>query len=421
MTTSDLWEPWRVPLFRRFLIARFLSAFSNRMIGVAIGWQVFDRTNSEFASGMVGLVEIIPVFLLALPAGHLSDVRDRRGIVMASRSAMGVVAGLLCWIAWREARIEWLFACIALLAAVRTFQGPAIDNLLPRIVEERMVPRSVAWLTNVWQTASIVGPVAAGQLIDRFGAAWPVYLMEVCVAVVVVRLYASLPRVKPEPPEERTTWDAILAGGTFLRENPVLLAAISLDLFAVLFGGAVALLPAFAKKILQVDATNLGWLSSAQSIGALAMSLWLIRRPGFARAGLAILWAVAGFGAATIVFGISRNFALSLAMLFVMGALDNISVVIRSTLLLVRVPDRMRGRVSAFNDIFVGASNELGGFESGLLARWVGPVRSVVFGGLATLAVVAFTAWRAPALRNLASLEPVAEPAPGEASPSGLV
>ncbi|MFM7320819.1 MAG: MFS transporter, partial [Armatimonadota bacterium] len=296
MSRADLWEPWRIPAFRRFLIARFLSAFSNRMVGVAIGWQVFDRTNSEFASGLVGLVEIVPVFLLALPAGHLSDVRDRRGIVLASRSAMGVVAVLLCWIALRESRIEWLFACIALLAAVRTFQGPALDNLLPRIVEERQYPRAVAWLTNVWQTASIVGPVAAGFLIDRWKAAWPVYLTEVLVALLVVRLYATLPKQAPEPPEERTTWDAILAGGRFLRENPVLLAAISLDLFAVLFGGAVALLPAFAKKILHVDATGLGWLSSAQSIGALAMSLLLIRRPGFDRAGHAMLWAVAGFG-----------------------------------------------------------------------------------------------------------------------------
>jgi MFS family permease len=403
---ESVFAPVRIPLFRRFLLARFVSAFSNRMVGVGIAWQVFDRTNSEFASGLVGLVEIIPVFLLGLPAGHLSDVKDRRSIVMATRSMMAICAAILLWTSTGQKPIEAVFAAVALLAAVRTFQGPAVDNLLPRILEPRLFPRGVAWLTNLWQFSAIVAPVAAGFLIARFDSAWPVFATELVAAPLVVWLYASLPRQKPEPPEEDTTWGSILAGGRFLKENPVLLAAISLDLFAVLFGGAVALLPAFAKKILNVGPVGLGWLTSAQSVGALAMSLVLLRWPNFRRAGAAMLWAVAGFGAATVVFGLSRSFALSFAMLFAMGALDNISVVVRSTLLLLQVPDRMRGRVSAFNDIFVGASNELGGFESGLLARFIGPVRSVVVGGLLTLGVVGFTTLVSRPLRTLGRLAP---------------
>ncbi len=406
MNDDSLLAPLRLPLFRRFLLARFLSAFSNRMVGVGIAWQVFDRTNSEFASGLVGLVEIVPVFLLGLPAGHLSDVKDRRSIVLATRSLMAVCAAVLLWTADGRHPIEAVFAAVAVLAAVRTFQGPAVDNLLPRIVEPGLFPRAVAWLTNCWQFSSIVAPIAAGFLIARMKSAWPVFAAELAIAPLVVWLYTSLPRQKPQPPEEDTTWGSILAGGQFLRENPVLLAAISLDLFAVLFGGAVVLLPSFAKKVLQVGPVGLGWLSSAQSIGAFAMSLVLLRWPSFRKAGAAMLWAVAGFGAATVVFGVSRSFALSFAMLFAMGALDNISVVVRSTLLLLQVPDKMRGRVSAFNDIFVGASNELGGFESGLLARFVGPVRSVVYGGLLTLGVVGFTAVVSKPLRTLGRLVP---------------
>ena len=404
MRDTETFAPLRLPLFRRFLAARFLSAFSNRMVGVGIAWQVFDRTNSEFASGMVGLVEIIPVFLLGLPAGHLSDVRDRRSIVMVTRSLMAVCAAVLLWTSLGRQPIESVFAAVALLAAVRTFQGPAVDNLLPRLVEPRLFPRAVAWLTNLWQFSSIVAPVAAGWMIARTNSAWPVFALELVTAPVVVWLYGTLPKQAPTPPQEDTTWGSIMAGGRFLRENPVLLAAISLDLFAVLFGGAVALLPAFSKKILQVGPVGLGWLTSAQSMGALAMSLVLLRWPTFRRAGAAMLWAVAGFGVATVVFGLSRSFALSFAMLFAMGALDNISVVVRSTLLLLHVPDAMRGRVSAFNDIFVGASNELGGFESGLLARFVGPVRSVVFGGLVTLSVVGLTAVLSKPLRSLGRL-----------------
>lgn len=410
MNPDDPLAPLRLPAFRSFLVARFLSSLGGRMVGVAIAWQVFERTNSEFASGLVGLTEIVPVFLLALPAGHLCDVRDRRGIVLAARSAMALCTAGLLATSLANLPIQAVFVCIALLAAVRTFHSPALDNLLPRIVPEALFPRSVTWLTNTWQTAAIGGPILAGWMIARARAAWPVYLAELVFAAAAVALYSRLPRRTPEPPQESTTWDSILAGGRFLRENPVLLAAISLDLFAVLFGGAVALLPSFAKKILHVGAEGLGWLAAAPSIGALAMSLVLTRWPTFRSAGKAMLWAVAGFGVATVVFAFSRLYALSLLMLALTGALDNISVVIRSTLLLLRVPDRMRGRVSAFNDIFVGASNELGGFESGLLARFVGSVWAVASGGLATLAVVAFTAWKAPDLRRLGRLAPDAEP-----------
>ena len=363
-----------------------------------------SATDSINTARLVGLTEIVPVFLLALPAGHLCDVKDRRGIALAARAGMTLVSGGLLWAALTNAPIVVFFGFIALLAMVRTFYSPALDNLLPRVVPERLFGRAIALISSTWQSAAIVGPIVAGALIRAAGSAWPVFLADIVLALVLLTLFTSLPKQTPHPPEEATTWGSILAGGQFLRDNPVLLGAITLDLFAVLFGGAVALLPAFAKKILMVGPVGLGWLNAAQSIGALLMALTLTHLPPIRRNGLVMLWAVAGFGAATIVFGVSGNFWLSMLMLAVLGAMDSVSVVVRSTLLLVRVPDRMRGRVSAFNDIFVGASNELGGFESGLLARFIGPIWAVAWGGIGTILVVLLTAWRAPELRRLGPL-----------------
>lgn len=402
---SDAFAPWRNAPFRRFVLARFLASLGSQMLGTAIGWQVYEQTRSPFALGMIGLVEIIPVFLLALPAGHLADVRDRRQIAMTVRAILALISCALAGIAFAHAPVTALFAVISLMAAVRTFYSPAVDNLLPRLVPPSQLHSAITWLSNVWQAASIVGPPIAGFAIRALGAA-PVYLADALIGLAAAFLFATLPRATPHPPEEETTWGSIAAGGRFLKENPVLLAAITLDLFAVLFGGAVALLPAFAKDILEVGPTGLGWLKAATPVGALATGFLLRHLPPFRRAGLALLWAVAGFGAAAIVFGLSTSFALSLTMLALSGALDNISVVVRSTLLLTQVPDRMRGRVSAFNDIFVGASNELGGFESGLAAKYLGIVPSVMLGGVGTLIVVALTAWRAPQLRKLGALTP---------------
>jgi MFS family permease len=354
------------------------------MQAVAVGWQIYALTHSTFALGMVGLAQFLPMFLCTLPAGHAADRWDRRTLAALSVATLGVVIGLLALGnhgGWMSPSL--LFSAVAVVGAARTFERPASQALLPALVPASEFSQAIAWSTAVFQIASIVGPSVGGILY-----AWNpsiCYGTAAVLGLVSAGLFASIATEKTRRPA--TTLASLFSGIHFIRRQPVILGSISLDLFAVLLGGATALLPAFAKDILGVGAWGLGALRSAPMVGALAMSGILLISPLRRRAGPKMFAAVIAFGLATIVFGLSRSFALSFAALVVLGAADMVSVVVRGSLVQLRTPDEMRGRVSAVNGLFIGTSNQLGEFESGITAAWWGTVPATVVGGIGTLIV----------------------------------
>lgn len=395
--------------FRLLLTSRFLTTLGGQMVGVAIGWQLYEQTHSALSLGLVGLVEVLPVLLFALYAGHLADRLDRRRLALATRAGLALCSLGLAALSYTHGSPYFIYACLLGMGIVSAFHSPASSTLLPQTVPPAIFTNAATWNSNTWQLAAALGPAVGGFVIALSRSATPVYLIDAGIGLAFLVLVASMRSRQAARGIETTTVESLTAGIRFLRQSRLLLAAITLDLFAVLLGGATALLPIFAKDILHVGPVGLGWLRSAPSAGAVAMALTIAHRPPFRQAGKTLLWAVAGFGTATVVFGLSRSFALSLAMLVVLGALDNVSVVIRSTLLLVRTPDEMRGRISAVNNIFVGMSNELGGFESGLVATLFGPVVSVVAGGIGTTVVVLGIALLWPELRHLKTLHEIEE------------
>lgn len=410
------YAPLRYADFRNLLIGRFVASLGDRMVGVAIGWELYERTRDPFALGLMGLFEVIPVLLLSLPAGHLSDHASRRRIVVVTKSILALCSLALAALSATVGAVWLYYVCILCIGIARAYQNPASSNLIQLTVPRELFPSAITWMSNAWQLASAIGPAAGGGLIALMNpnrtptstapphATW-VYLLDAIFGMVFVLAVASI-RGKEEikPKSAIRTWESVKEGLQFVRNSPVLLSAITLDLFAVLFGGAVALLPVFAKDILHVGPVQLGIMNAMPSLGAVLVAFWLAHRPPFRRSGVTLLQSVAGFGLATIVFGFSKSFFLSLAMLFLMGALDGISVVIRSTLLLVRVPDAMRGRVAAVNSIFVGASNELGAFESGMASRVFGVLPATVGGGFITLLVVVLVWFGWPQLAALTTL-----------------
>jgi MFS family permease len=399
--------------FRLLLTSRFLSTLGGQMVSVAIGWQIYARTHKAFALGLVGLIEIIPVLLFSLPAGHFSDHYSRQKISLLTRACLTLCSLALGLLALHQGPLWSLYGCILVIGITNAFAGPANSTLIAQVIPASLYANAVTWGSNSWQLAAALGPAAGGAIIALARSVTPVYFIDAAISLVYIGLIAAIRSQQPVRPRESMTWDSLAAGIRFLRQSPLLLSAITLDLFAVLLGGATALLPIFATDILHVGPTGFGWLRAAPSIGATSMALFLAHRRPFRRAGLTLLWAVAGFGAATIVFGLSHSFLLSLAMLLVLGALDNISVVVRSALLLVTAPDAMRGRVAAINSIFVGSSNELGAFESGAVASLfpapLGSIISVVAGGIGTLVVVICCALIWPQLRDLGELRALEE------------
>jgi MFS family permease len=389
---------------RRFMMGAMAAEIGGQMQSVAVGWELYERTRSASALGFVGLVQFVPVLLLALPAGHAADRFSRKHQWIVSQVLMGLASLGLAVLSWSRGPIGLFYVCLLLAGTAHALIRPARWALLPELVPDSLVGEAVTWNSSGWQVASVVGPALGGAVIASTRGATATYLLDVLFSVVVVAMLLPLrPRSKPrevEPVSLRT----LLAGIGFVRRSELILATITLDLFAVLLGGATALLPIFAKEILHVGPTGLGWLRAAPSIGAFLMALVLAHRPPMRRAGPALLWAVAGFGLATVVFGLSTDVRLSFLMLLLTGALDNISVVVRGTLVQVLTPDSMRGRVSAVNAIFIGSSNELGGFESGITAQVFGPVASVVGGGIGTILVVLSVALFWPRLRHLGSL-----------------
>ena len=391
------------------------------MLQVALGWELYERTDSALALGMVGLVTAIPTILLALPAGHLADKMDRKKIVIAGQIVFILMSIALATLSWIVAPIALFYGVLLIRGVAQAYNNPARSALLPRLVPAEVFGNAVTWSSSAFQTAAVVGPAVGGLVIALTDSATGAYVIDaVLTSIYLAMLFAIRDTARSREgggaettalkPREKMTLQSLAAGLRFVKDTKVILAALTLDLFAVLFGGATALLPIYAKDILQVGPDGLGWLRAAPSVGALLLMLVVAHRRPMQRTGWTLITAVAGFGVATIVFGLSQSFMLSMVMLFILGALDGISMIIRGTLVQLWTPDEMRGRVSAVNSVFIDMSNELGGFESGALAAAVGPVAAVVGGGIGTIVVVAGVAYAWPELRKLGPLTPPVQP-----------
>jgi MFS family permease len=406
----DPYAVLRFPDFRRFVGSVLVLTIATQIQAVVVGWQVYALTKDALSLGLVGLAEALPFIGIALLAGHVADrVNRRRVVALATMVMVGCAAALLVLTlspgAFAGGRVWPIYGVIFVSGVARSFLQPARQALGAELVPRELYPNAVAWRSSVWQLAAVAGPALGGLLYGFAGpaAAYGVVLALVCVALGAILLLRHAGAARPSAEESVT--ESLGAGIRFLRGEPVLLGAITLDLFSVLFGGATALLPIFAADILHVGPEGLGLLRAAPSVGAVVTSLVLAHRRPLGRAGATLLTYVALFGLTMIGFGLSRSFALSATLLALSGAVDMVSVVIRSTLLQISTPEGLLGRVSSVNQIFIGSSNEIGAFESGVAARLLGTVPSVVFGGTVTLLVVAVTAWRVPELRRLGRLD----------------
>jgi MFS family permease len=400
----DAYAALRHTDYRRFAAGFVVSSTALQMLGMAVGWEIYERTGSAMNLGYVGLARALPVIALALPAGHLIDTLDRRKVLAITQWAFALVmVGLACASAF-QAPLWITYALLVLSGCARVFNGPSRATLVPQLVPPEDFHNATAWNSGVFQFSALTGPLLAGYIIRQTGTAWLVYaLTAIGCAVFAVLAMTLHPRLSSKQTEP-WAWRSVTAGISHLWNEKTILAAITLDMFAVLLGGATAMLPIYAKDILQTDAFGLGVLRASPYLGAFLMALVLAHRPAFRRAGPALLWSIAAFGVATIVFGLSTNIVLSVACLAIGGAVDNISVVIRHVLVQVRTPSNLRGRVSSVNSVFIESSNELGAFESGLVAQFFGPVVSVVSGGIGTLVVVALVALGIPQIRKLGEL-----------------
>jgi MFS family permease len=393
--------------FRLLTTGRFTASLSEMMVSVAIGWELYERTGNAFALGLVGLVQVIPLFALALIAGHVADRFNRRKVLFITQIGLTACGLGLALLSATQRPLPLVYCVLLMMGVFGAFYSPATSTLLPQTVPPEAFHSAATWSSSAWQLAAVLGPALGGALIGLLNSATLIYVLYALGGAIFMVLVLLIKGREVKQSREPLTAQSLLAGFRFIRRTPVVMSAITLDMVAVLFGGATALLPVFAKDILQVRPEGLGWMRAAPSIGAVVMVGIIAYLPPFKRAGQTLLWAVAGFGLATIIFGLSTSFILSLAMLFLLGALDNISVVIRSTLLLTRTPDEMRGRVSAVNSVFIGASNELGAFESGMAAALLGPILAVVSGGIGTIIVVLAVARTWPELRRLGKLNEV--------------
>ena len=390
--------------FLLYLIGRFVASLGAQMLVVAVGWELYERTHAALALGLVGLTNVVPMFLFTLPAGHFADNHDRKRIIVWTTAVMGLASVGLTLCSALHAPTPWIYAALFVGASARTFLWPASSSFLPQLVSRRTFPRAVAWSTGSFQLSSVAGPAAGGAIIAlTHHAAW-VYAIHAASAVICLTLVALVHYQQAPPAREPMTLASLAAGFRFVFSTRIIFGIITLDLFAVLLGGATALLPVYAKDILHAGPGGLGLLQAALPVGSLITALVLAHRP-LEKAGRALLWSVAGFGLATIGFGFSKWFLFSWLMLFVCGVTDQVSVLVRHTLVQLLTPDEKRGRVSAVNSLFIGTSNELGGFESGFVAHWLGPVFSVVSGGVGSILVVVAVGAIWPEIRRYGRLD----------------
>jgi MFS family permease len=420
-TTSrrDAFDALRNRYVRAFALGKIASYMGAQIISVAIGWELYERTGDPWALGLVGLFEVLPVFVLMIPAGNAADRFPRRNVGLVAYSALALSALGLCYISWSQAPVELVYGLLVIIGAARSFASPSVESILPQIIDRRQYGNAQAWLVSTGQLSSVTGPAIGGLLIAAFGSATWTYLIAAGLELVFIALLWTFPAIKPVKAEHKQTVRDLFAGLAFIRRNPVFLAAITLDLFGVLFGGAVALLPIFAKDILDIGPTGLGVLRAAPAVGALLAAVLVAHLPPWQKPGWVLLLVVTGFGLATVGFGLSTNVYLSLFCLFLTGAFDSVSMVIRGTLEQMITPDRLRGRVLAVEFMFIGFSNELGAFESGAVAALFGPIFAVVSGGFGAVVVVAVVALTWPALARLGPLHTLTplEPDPPDRPP----
>jgi len=388
-----------------YLTGRFLASLGQQMLTVAVGWELYDRTNSALALGLVGLTQMVPMVLFTLPAGHLADNHDRKRIILAMTFIIACASVGLAVISSRQADVFWIYFCLFAAGTARTFLWPASSAFLPHLVSRQQFSKAVTWSSGSFQLSSVIGPAIGGAIIAWTHLPAAVYAANAAASFLCLLLMSLVRRRHVVAVKERMTLRSLVVGFRFVFASRIILGTITLDLFAVLLGGATALLPVYAKDILHAGPAGLGFLEAALPSGSLLCALILAHRPPLQHAGRTLLWAVSIFGLATIAFGISRWFWLSLVMLFVCGAADNISVVVRHTLVQLLTPDDKRGRVSAVNSLFIGTSNELGGFESGMVAHLLGPIFAVVSGGVGTILVVMLVAWIWPEIRKYGRLD----------------
>ncbi|MDE1156809.1 MAG: MFS transporter [Neorhizobium sp.] len=402
--SGDRFAAFRHRSYTQFFFARFLSAFGVQIVSVSVGWQMYDQTKNPLYLGLIGLFQFLPSLLLILVTGTVADRHNRRMIVAICLVVASLCCAALLGITIADAFTPFLvFAILIVFGIERAFMGPAVQSLGPNLVPAEDLPNAVAWNSSSWQTAAILGPVGGGLL---YGVS-PISAYSVALVFMIVS--AVLVFLIPKPAQRRSatkiTLDQIFAGFRFIFQEKVVLGAISLDLFAVLLGGAVALMPIFARDILDLGPWGLGLLRAAPGIGAIVVAVWLAIHPIRHRAGIALFVGVALFGLATLIFGLSVTPWVSIAALMLLGASDMVSVYVRETLIALWTPDEVRGRVNAVNMVFVGASNELGEFRAGTMASFMGAASAVVIGGVGTLAVAVIWSLGFPKLRKIDSLQ----------------
>ncbi|MCW0019847.1 MFS transporter [Rhizobium sp. BT-226] len=402
--TGDRFAAFRHSSYTRFFFARFLLSFSQQIVSVAVGWQMYDQTGSAIYLGLIGLVQFLPSLLLILVTGSVADRYNRRAI-----AALCSLVSALCTLALLVMTLMGsftplpVFAVLLIFGIERAFMSPAVQSLAPNLVPEEALSNAIAWNSSSWQLAAITGPVLGGLL---YGVSAPTaYTVAVIFSVLGAALLYMIPKPVQKTTGETKSWAMILGGFSFIRAEKVVLGAISLDLFAVLLGGATALMPIFARDILTLGPWGLGLLRAAPGLGAIVMAIFLAAYPLKHRAGIYMFIGVALFGAGTIIFGVSTNTEVSIAALALMGAADMVSVYVRESLIALWTPDQLRGRVNAVNMVFVGASNELGEFRAGTMAAIFGAVPAVVIGGIGTLIVAAIWASSFPKLRRIDTLD----------------
>lgn len=406
---NDPFASVRITEFRHLMLGRFLFIMGLRMMATLVGWWVYEITRDPLAVGLIGLSEVIPAISLALYAGHVIDISDKRKMMLKGVVLYTLCAGILFSLSLLLSRgsiqqtpaLIGIYATIFLTGVIRSFTGPTFHAILAQTVPREILPNAISWNQSAWLTGSVTGHALGGFLIAGFQntGTLATILVVLCIA------FSFLFRILPKPPEsinvEKKTWESVKEGLKFVVGTKEVLGALSLDMFAVLFGGAVAMVPVFAKDILNIGPIGFGWLNAAADIGAICTVIAITLFPLQKKQGRILLFCVAGFGLCIILFGLSKWFLLSFFALLISGVLDGISMVIRGTILQLKTPNELRGRVMSVNSMFINSSNELGQFESGVMARLLGIVPSVVFGGCMTIAVVIVTWFKAPGLRKM--------------------
>ncbi|MBB2832115.1 UNVERIFIED_ORG: MFS family permease [Rhizobium esperanzae] len=402
--TGDRFAAFLHSSYTRFFFARFLLSFSQQIVSVAVGWQMYDQTGKAIYLGLIGLVQFLPSLLLILVTGSVADRHNRRVIAALCSLVSALCTLALLIMTATDTFAPWpVFAVLLIFGIERAFMSPAVQSLAPNLVPEHALSNAIAWNSSSWQLAAITGPVIGGLLYGV--SATTAYTVAVIFSILGAGLLFMIPKPEQKTVGEAKSWAMILGGFSFIRAEKVVLGAISLDLFAVLLGGATALMPIFARDILTLGPWGLGLLRAAPGLGAIVMAIFLAAYPLKHRAGIYMFIGVALFGLGTIIFGVSTNTEVSIAALALMGAADMVSVYVRESLIALWTPDQLRGRVNAVNMVFVGASNELGEFRAGTMASIFGAVPAVVIGGIGTLVVAAIWASSFPKLRRIDTLD----------------